>query len=406
MQNDCEYHPSSKLPGMYIHIPFCTRRCHYCDFATWGVKELAEGLTYENYADLLAKEIDMVITQREGSPYAPFHNVSLRADTLYIGGGTPSILPNPILEAILRKIRENFDLSQLQELTLEVNPETISGQKLQAWRELGVNRLSIGIQSLKDEALLNLGRAYTRQEVLETLSQFRSELSAFQLSFDLLLGVPWQDEKQVLDDIQTLLSFEPCHFSLYGLKVEEATPFERLVRAKPELAPDEDRIAEELLSAEKLLAGHSFVRYEVSNFAKVGFWSRHNLKYWTMAPFWGFGVSAAGFDGRVRTYNPKNFEEYRKRILAGIPSFSCETLSEGDYLLEKLALGLRTIWGVRLSEFPRGFAHKLSKRAEEMSKELPHLFSSSQNGRISLTGEGMNVMHSVVTFLTAETDAS
>ncbi len=396
-QEDCE--ASAGLPGIYVHIPFCTRRCYYCNFATWGLKELPKRLSYAGYTDLLLREIELVLRNAEMRLDAPFSQTPRNADTLYFGGGTPSLLPLDELRKVVSKLKSEFELSKLKEFTLEANPETLTRENLEGWQDIGINRLSIGIQSLSDQALLNLGRVYTSKDVIQRLSDFMKELGHFQISFDLLLGIPWQDEEQVFRDIDELLRFNPVHFSLYGLKVEEGTPFEKLVNAKPKLAPSEDRIAEELTNAERLLTQYGYIRYEVSNFAKPESWSKHNVKYWRMAPFFGFGVSAAGFDRSVRTYNPRNFEDYAKSLLAGCPAFRADVLSEEDSLIEKLALGLRTIWGVKLSEFPTDFAETIRRRAMVLASEFPGLFSAYQNGAVSLTGAGMNVLHTIVSEL-------
>jgi len=386
---------TSRGPGIYIHIPFCTRRCYYCDFATWGQNELPSGLTYERYTDLLIREIDIALEEARKDNRFPFSQTSLSADTLYFGGGTPSLMPIPNLERILRKLQASFDLSALSEFTLEVNPETISGENLSAWRGLGINRLSIGVQSLKDEPLLKLGRVYRRRQVLETLNANAEMLANFDVSFDLLLGVPWQEERQVLSDLKELLAFEPKHFSLYGLKVEEGTPFATLVKEKPKLAPNEDRIADELLLAEDFLSEYGFIRYEVSNFAREHKWSMHNLKYWQMLPTFAFGVSAVGFDGAVRTHNPRDFHSYESAISNGIPPAKIEILTEDELLLERLALGLRTIWGVAWKDFPEGIRETMKERSELIKNEYPELFREL-NSRISLTGKGMNLLHSIV----------
>ena len=359
------------------------------------MKELPGGLTYETYVEMLGKEIELVLGRRKESLDAPFHSVPLTADTLYFGGGTPSLMPIPNLERIVRKLQASFDLSTLSEFTLEVNPETISEENLSGWRELGINRLSIGVQSLKDESLLKLGRVYTRKQVLETLTSNAEVLANFDVSFDLLLGVPWQEEAQVLSDLKELLAFGPKHFSLYGLKMEEGTPFEKLAKSFPELAPNEDRIADELLLAEELLSEYGFIRYEVSNFARESKWSLHNLKYWQMVPTFAFGVSAVAFDGSIRTHNPRDFHSYASAIENGILPAILELVTKDELLFERLALGLRTIWGVAWEDFPEGVKKTMKERAESLKDDYPELIREL-NSRLSLTGKGMNVLHRIV----------
>ncbi len=390
---------TSRFPGIYIHIPFCTRRCYYCDFATWGQNELPKALTYDNYTDLLIQEIKIVLNEARKNKDPPFSETPLSADTLYFGGGTPSLMPVPYLERIVRELHNSFDLSTLSEFTLEVNPETLSRENLSAWLALGINRLSIGVQSLKDESLLKLGRVYTRRQVLESLNANAELLAKFDISFDLLLGVAWQDESQVLSDLKELLTFEPKHFSLYGLKVEEGTPFEKLIKSLPELAPNDDRIADELIMAEELLANYGFIRYEVSNFARKDYWSRHNLKYWLMVPFWGFGLSSAGFDGRARTYNPPDFQLYQKRIMFGTPAWErIEILSNEEIAYETLILGLRTHWGVEMNCLKQLGLEIPDSNLEKLERDYTELLRL-ENGRLALTEKGMNVAHSVIALL-------
>jgi len=231
--------------GLYLHIPFCLSRCAYCDFASYAISALPEGLSFASYADALIKEAGL----------AAGEHGSLRFTTIYIGGGTPSLMPLDELRRVVAALRGVFDVSKLKEFTLEANPDTLESEKLEGWREMGVSRLSIGIQSLSDASLKELGRSYNRDEVLGALMRHRDELAAFGLSFDLLLGVPWQKPSQVLDDIRELLEFEPAHFSLYWLKVEPGTPLAKRVADEPELAPDDDRFADEMGAAEELANG-------------------------------------------------------------------------------------------------------------------------------------------------------
>ena len=383
--------PSCELPGIYIHIPFCSRRCNYCDFTTWAVDAPPAGMTFESYTDALTREVQIVAAQS---------GIARTIDTLYFGGGTPSLLPLNLLERILGALQANFDLYKLAEFTLEANPETLTAERLAAWRELGVTRLSIGIQSLCDDSLHILGRAYTRNEALARLSQLRSPLSSFELSFDLLLGLPWQPPEQALQDMNELLAFGANHFSLYGLKLEPSTPLGRQAAHNSTLVPEEDRIADEMNAATSLLDERGFIRYEVSNFARAPRFCLHNLKYWLFAPYFGFGLSASGFDGSRRSYNFRDFAAYRDALAQGNPPWAdTEELDAPELTFQRLMLALRTVWGVSFADFNEAFAVHLRARAASLTEKYPRLLESDEE-RLSLTGAGMNVMNSLLLELT------
>ncbi len=372
--------------GLYIHIPFCLQRCAYCDFASYALNALPNGLSFGSYADALIKEARLAAKER-GAP---------RFSTLYFGGGTPSLMPLDELRRIVAALRESFNVSQIEEFTLEANPDTLDGEKLASWRELGVNRLSLGIQSLSDTSLKELGRSYSREEALGALARHRDELAAFDLSFDLLLNIPWQNPSQVLDDIRTLYAFEPVHLSLYSLKVEPGTPLAMRVANEPELAPDKDRFADEMGAAEKLLEESGFARYEVSNFARDGKWSLHNLTYWRGGNYLGLGVNATSCIRGVRTRNHREFADYRAALMRNeLPVAERAELTETERAFERLMLALRTMWGISRDELPLRIWKKLQAKAEELAERHPQLIVAIPE-RIALTSAGMNVEHALV----------
>jgi oxygen-independent coproporphyrinogen-3 oxidase len=371
--------------GVYIHLPFCLRKCAYCDFASYPLASLPVGLSPESYTGLLIREIGLLAKEQGG----------LAAGTLYFGGGTPSLLPVECLERIFAALRSHFDLGGLQEFTIEANPDTLGRELFQQWRELGVTRVSIGIQSLCDESLRQLGRTYSSGGALTALYELADELAAFDLSFDLLLGLPWQPPEQIAQDIAQLLLFQPCHFSLYGLKLEEGTPLWERAQANPSVAPDDDRIAGELELAEQVLAGSGFLRYEVSNFARPEKWSRHNLNYWRGGDYFGFGLNASGCVNGVRTRNHRGFAEYFAALERGeLPVAEREELSSATIVFERAMLGLRTMWGIS----PEGFSPEVWQGLHEKALTLEKVESGLvvvEDGRIALTSRGMNVGNAV-----------
>jgi len=371
--------------GVYIHFPFCLRKCAYCDFASYPLAGLPEGLNPESYTNLLIREIGLLAKVQS----------SCAVSTVYFGGGTPSLLPVECLERSIAALRSHFDLSGLQEFTIEANPDTLGRGLLKGWRQLGVTRVSLGIQSLNDGSLRELGRTYCGVAALSALYELAEELEAFDLSFDLLLGLPWQPPEQIAADLAQLLLFQPVHFSLYGLKLEEGTPLWERAQAEPSVAPEDDRIAAELELAERVLAGRGFARYEISNFALPEKWSRHNLNYWRSGDYLGLGLDASGRAGSVRTRNHRAFARYFTALERGeLPVAEREELSAATVAFERAMLGLRTMWGLT----PEGFAEEVWQRLHERAQSLngvePGLVAV-EDDRIALTSRGMNVGNAV-----------
>ena len=372
--------------GLYIHIPFCLSRCAYCDFASYALSALPEGMSFTSYADALIKEAELAAKE-----YGP-----LRFTTIYLGGGTPSLMPVSELQRVVAALGETFDISQIEEFTIEANPDTLGSDKLKQWRELGITRLSVGIQSLSDRSLRELGRSYSSGGVLTALYELANELSAFDVSFDLLLNIPWQKPSRVLDDIRTLDKFSPVHFSLYSLKVEPGTPLAKRVEKEPGLVPDDDRYAEEMGAAEDLLLRGYFSRYEVSNFALSGKWSLHNIAYWQGWDYLGLGVNATSCIDGVRTRNHREFADYRAALMQNeLPVAERTELSDTERMFEYVMLMLRTTRGISTDELPAEIWDKLREKAEKLAAQHPELIYVTPDG-IALTSWGLNVEHTLV----------
>ena len=381
-----ERRSSEESRGLYVHIPFCLSRCAYCDFASYALSALPEGMSFTSYADALIKEAELAAKE-----YG-----TLRFTTIYLGGGTPSLMPTEELRRLISALGEIFDISEIEEFTLEANPDTLGREKLKQWRELGITRLSVGIQSLSDRSLRELGRSYSSGGVLTALYEQADEISAFDLSFDLLLNVPWQKPSRVLDDIRTLDKFSPVHFSLYSLKVEPETPLAERVEKEPGLVPDDDRYAEEMGAAEDLLLLGYFSRYEVSNFALSGKWSLHNIAYWQGWDYLGLGLNATSCIGGVRTRNHREFADYRAALAQNeLPIAERSELSDNERMFEHVMLTLRMTCGISRDELPAEVWDKLRERAEELAARHPELIYVTPDG-IALTSWGMNVEHALV----------
>lgn len=327
--------------GIYIHIPFCRTRCSYCDFATGSY----DAPLSQRYINALTREI---------AHFADTHDDEhtwRNADTIYFGGGTPSLLAPAQVTHILEVVRANFSVSTDAEITLEMNPGTVTLEAARAFREAGVNRASFGLQTFDDTHLRRLGRTHTAEDARRTFSTLR-EAGFSNVSFDLIAGLPEQTLEQWSHNLDEALALRPEHLSLYLLEVHAATPLADQLRRGVWRAPDPDTAAAmyELMLARTASAGYE--HYEISNFCLKGFESRHNLKYWTAAPYYGFGNSAHSYDGSsARWSNERDTLRYCELIeQTGSAIVETTNLTAHDREAESLFLGLRLMRGVDLRE--------------------------------------------------------
>lgn len=385
-------HPSTfyVLPstnnGVYLHIPFCLAKCSYCDFASYAKGRLPEGVCVERYVNALIAEVKL---RRESAG-------AMRCGTVYFGGGTPSLLPAGNITRVLAALREAFGLSELREFTLEANPDTLGRELLQGYKQLGITRLSIGIQSLNDESLKELGRTYCSGGALTTLYELETELAEFDISFDLLLSLPWQSSVRIVEDIRKLLTFNPDHFSIYGLKLEPSTPLAKRLAGTSQARLAEERYADEVKLAEDTLAAEGFVRYEISNFARNERWSLHNLNYWNCGEYIGLGLNASGHIAGRRWRNYRKWEDYLRAVDSGaLPEAESEMLTDEQRTFERVMLALRTRWGLHKDAVPPDIWRGLYANALTLNDRLPGLLVITPDS-IAPTSAGMNVEHSLV----------
>ncbi|MFL6230784.1 MAG: radical SAM family heme chaperone HemW [Pyrinomonadaceae bacterium] len=327
--------------GIYLHIPFCRSRCSYCDFATG---QYDSGLS-ERYVAALVREISTFNSARRLSEDAR------RADTIYFGGGTPSLLTPAQVKLILRTVGEHFTVGTDAEVTMEMNPGTVTPEIAASFRAAGVNRASFGLQTFGDEQLRRLGRTHTADDARRTLCTLRDAGFA-NVSFDLIAGLPEQSVEQWVHNMDEALELRPEHLSLYLLEVHESTPLAEQIRRGMWRAPDPDAAAEmyELLLERTHAAGYE--HYEISNFCLAGRASRHNLKYWTGDPYFGFGCSAHSYDGHsTRWSNERDTRRYCELIEeTGSAIVETTSLTARDRQSESLFLGLRLMRGIDLQE--------------------------------------------------------
>lgn len=316
-----------KALGLYVHIPFCRQKCSYCDFYSLAHSEEK----MDDYTAALVHHLEEV------APQAAAHQV----DTVYVGGGTPSYLGEKRLCAILKTIRKRYDVARNAEITLEANPDSAGDVKaLKALRRAGFNRISLGVQSADDGLLQRIGRIHTFEQVKTAVAAAR-KAGFDNLSMDVIYGLPGQTMAQWEDTLSALLSLSPQHLSCYGLKVEEGTPLWQ--RRQQETFPDDDQQAEMYLYAVAMLAENGFEQYEISNFARRGYASRHNLKYWHMDEYAGFGPGAHSDMGGVRFAYVRDMDRYIRGQLLLSESEDGATLAR-DF--EYVMLSLRTAEGI------------------------------------------------------------
>lgn len=355
---------------MYIHVPFCVRRCLYCDFITYAGQQA----WLPAYVEAAIKEIHW-LGSSTGKTDEP-------AQTVYFGGGTPSLLSVAQVKAILAAVESSFGLADNAEVTLEANPGTLTLDYLRELRVSGVNRLSLGVQSFFDAELAQLGRIHTREEALECI--LRARVAGFKnLSLDLIFGLPGQSLAAWQQNLQKIVAIHPEHLSLYNLIVEEGTPLAQKI-AKGEIpAPDEDLAADMYELTMDFLTSAGYEQYEISSWAtSPEFESRHNKAYWQMTPYLGVGAAAAGFAKNVRTLNTPSILEYIRRISgqqSALPfPFSAandehNTVTTFTQMQETLMLGLRlTREGVSQAEFQSRFGQEMTQVfPQEIARLLP-----------------------------------
>lgn len=363
---------------IYIHIPFCIRKCDYCDFLSGpsGPEEQAD------YVQALLREIQAV-EEGEG------RSVS----SIFIGGGTPSVLDERLLGDILREIRNRFKMEEDAEITIEVNPGTANIGKLQAYREMGINRLSIGLQSPEDRELKILGRIHNYGQFLETYQEART-VGFDNINIDLMSAIPDQTYEGWVKNLRTVAELEPEHISAYSLIVEEGTPF----AARKLNLPDEDTEYNMYEATAQILKEYGFEQYEISNYARKGRKCRHNVGYWTRQDYLGFGLGASSLYGKERFANTADMKKYLEssknpeKIREKEPSLTRE-----DEMAEFMFLGLRMTKGISKADFQRCFGCTIeSVYGEVLEKYESMELLLEKDGRIFLSREGIHVSNSIM----------
>lgn len=376
---------------LYIHIPYCRQKCRYCDFASYAGQES----TMSQYVEALLREADA------------YGDMIGKIDTVFIGGGTPSILPADLLDKLLGGLHERLVIPAGVEFTTEANPGTLTEAWLDAAVSNGVNRVSMGMQAAQPNLLERLGRIHTMDDVVSSMQLLRKH-GIVNTNLDLMFGLPGQTLSMWLETLDAALSLSPEHLSCYGLIPEDGTPLKRDIDAGRLNLPDEDVEREMYDRTLRTLASHGYCQYEISNFARPGFECRHNVGYWQQVPYVGLGVSAASMlphgNGELRTTNPTGIRHYLQMVHERNWEIRTqEAISPADARFETLMLGLRMTEGVSEAEFAQRHGIALSSyRGKKLKWLADHGLLVNSEGRWRLTREGMDVQNSVLVELMDE----
>jgi oxygen-independent coproporphyrinogen-3 oxidase len=352
------------MSGIYIHIPFCKQACHYCDFHFSTSLKKKDAMVLA-----LAKEIELRKSE--------YHEE--RVETIYFGGGTPSILTIEDLRFLIDEVFRNYNISENPEITIEANPDDLSKDRLIELSKSRINRLSIGIQSFFEDDLKLMNRAHNSEEARSCL-EFASNYFD-NISIDLIYGIPRMSNEKWLQNIETALSYNIPHISSYALTVEPKTALHSFIHKGIIQQPDEDVASEHFQILVDKLAEHDFIHYELSNFAKENYFSKNNSSYWLGKKYIGIGPSAHSYDGEKRGWNVSNNALYLKAIEENILPIEWEVLSKIDRYNEYIMTGLRTVWGISLDRIEKEFGKKyldyLNQQAEKYIKD--HLLFVDEN---------------------------
>ena len=360
------------MSGVYIHIPFCRQKCHYCNFHFAVSRKHRQDLI-----DALIREIEL------NHSFLPGKNL----DSLYFGGGTPSLLPWEDIQALILQVKAYFELAPGSEITLEANPDDLDPDYLEALKETGINRLSLGVQSFMDDELLAMNRVHDSREARKAIKMVL-EAGFSDLSIDLIFGMPGSSIESWRYNLEQALEYPIPHFSCYNLTIEKRTALHHFVRSGRIIPLPEALMAEQFRFTEEFLANAGYEHYEISNYALPGRYARHNTSYWMGKPYLGIGPSAHSFNGRERQWNVSSNVRYIRSIREDIIPAEREILTPADRYNEYIMTGLRTQWGCdpeKIKEFGPGFYSYFEKHIPIHMKKGRVV---QESGRYVLTGEG------------------
>lgn len=370
----------NKEIGIYVHIPFCKRKCDYCDFISYSNKDSK----IEEYVEAVKKEIEL-------------QKIKSQITTIYVGGGTPSYIDSKYIKEIMKEI-SNKNISVDAEITIEVNPGTVTLEKLKDYKEAGINRLSIGLQSAQDELLKQIGRIHNYEQFLETYKMAR-KVGFKNINVDLMLGLPNQRIKDLKESLEAVIELQPEHISVYSLIVEDGTPIANKIEQGVLQLPEEDTERNMYWYIKNTLELNDYRHYEISNFAKKGFESKHNMNCWKQKEYIGIGLAAHSYRDITRYSNTEQMGEYIRNVQKGNLERNRiihEIQKEDDTKKEYMILGLRQIDGVQISEFKEKFVdNPIYLFRNELKKLIDEELISIDENTIKLTNKGIDLANLV-----------
>lgn len=365
--------------ALYIHIPFCVSKCRYCDFTSF----VTSGDLRAEYVNALCKELKLYSSEDQ-------YNIS----TIYIGGGTPSILLTKELEIITETIYKNFHTENITEFSIECNPDSITEDKLKCYKNIGINRISMGVQSFNDKILLSIGRAHNSKQakdaILKVLKYYDN------VNVDLMTGMPFEDDNDGINSIKELLTYDIPHISLYSLMLESGTPLEADVNNGKLLLPNEDISSDRYDKMLELLEANNIKRYEISNFSKIGYKCKHNLNYWRLGEYIGAGLNSHGYIDRTRYVNTDNLKEYMNLLNSNKKSIiETNKISDEETEFEYIMLTLRMREGINLLDYKKIFSCNFKEKyRNELIEAKKYIVESI--GAVAVKPEYFNVLNEII----------
>ena len=370
------------MRGIYIHIPFCKKKCYYCDFISYASRECM----VLDYITALKKEIMYTLKKTD------------KIDTIYIGGGTPSVIECKYIKEILEEIYKIIGYDKNREVTIEINPGTVTQEKIKEYKKININRISIGLQSTNNKLLKDIGRIHTYEQFKETYELVKNE-NFENINVDLMLALPNQTLEDLEESLKDVIKLNPTHISVYSLILEEKTKMYEMVNKKEVELPSEDLERQMYWKTKEMLEKAGFVHYEISNFAKKGYESKHNSNCWNQQEYYGFGLAAHSYINNMRYSNTENLEEYiqfiKEEKYNKVKSIH-EIQTKKSKMKEYMMLKLRTIEGIEIKEYKKKFQENpLYIYKNEIEKLTKNELVEVDGDYIKLTNKGLDFANEV-----------
>ena len=347
-----------KFAGIYIHIPFCSIKCMYCDFYSISDRESSIPI----FIQAIIKEIEQCDIDVSG----------WTIDTIFIGGGTPSLISENLTESILNCLNKKYNLTNLKEVTIEANPGEAPKNRLRSFYKMGINRISIGIQSFQPELLKFMTRVHNKHQIFETYDNIRSA-GFTNVNCDLIYSIPNQKWNHWIEDLNTIITMNPEHISAYTLTVEKGTELFSMVSKNIISMPKKGQESDWFTKTHEFLSKNGYSPYEISNFSKSGYQCLHNLHYWNIEPYLAFGPSAHGYDGKYRWNNIRSLDQYVKQIMSGKSAIATkEKISSIDHINEKIGFGMRMMKGIDINSIPNIYQKNFNNNLNIINNKYPH----------------------------------